>query len=480
MLNNIEDKSGYISKLPILIWVALVLIVGWFKWSFHELWKDEWQAWFVAKDMPLGQMLNFTSYDGHPALWYLYLKVFSPLSHMIGDVNTINIAHLLTVAGGLYFLIVRFRLPLILRVILAMTYFIGFEYAIINRGYFLAILFVFWAVDIIVRGTHKVHLLGIVLFLLCQTEVYGLFMSICLSIYLCVQGGKLSTFLLSRTGKWMMAGCFVFLLSVFPRDRSHIVKAQFSDLNAVERLGVAFQGNTVNTYIIGATDDTAHHGVNQWGLLLGLIVIGGLYYVFRSHSKLLYLMMTYIVMAIVFSTIFYLGGVRQWGMGFVFLIALLELRTLDLKVDWQSGLVVGIFCVFGMVHGLKAFKTDIQIPFTNAKAVGEFLAINVPPKVPVLSMNKFQTTSAIGYAGRKFYELPDGVEFNHFRWLEKIYLPAEEEMRLFAKFKNVGGLVIISGTKIDQVRYPNAQLWKSFDSENYKRENFYLYSLKTQ
>jgi hypothetical protein len=464
--------------LPILVWCLLVACIGWFKWNFHELWKDEWQAWFVAKEMSISQLVNFTYYEAHPILWYLYLKFFSPLHHLIGDVSTINFAHLVSVAGGLYFLIVRFRLPLLIKVLFALTYFVSFEYAVVNRGYFLTIFLVFWAVDIIQRGISKPFHLGVILFLLCQTEVYGVFMALCLGLYLLQKEVNKLAFLGSTIGKWLIAGCIVFVISVFPRDQAHIAKAQSKQPDMAETVLIALQGNLSNTFTIGVTDDTARYGVNYLGVIISLFVVVGLYFLLKNEKKMLYSFASYLAMAIVFSSIFYIGGVRQWGMGFIFFIALLELRGLDLKLDWQPSAIVVIFCIFGMIHGMKAFHQDFKIPFTNAKTAGEYINTHVPIKVPVLSLNKFQTTPVIGYAGRNFFELPEGKEFNYFRWLDKIYLPTEREIKLFAKYKNVGGLVLISPDKIDLARFPGAQLWQSFDAPNFKDEKYYLYTIK--
>lgn len=48
-----------------------------------------------------------------------------------------------------------------------------------------------------------------------------------------------------------------------------------------------------------------------------------------------------------------------------------------------------------------------------------------------------------------FNELPDGVEFSYFRWVDKVYLPTETELKLFAQFKGVGGIVTISPKPLD-------------------------------
>jgi hypothetical protein len=130
-----------------------------------------------------------------------------------------------------------------------------------------------------------------------------------------------------------------------------------------------------------------------------------------------------------------------------------------------------------IVHGFRAVKEDVLIPFTNAKEAGLFIMEKVPEKVPVVAINKFETAPVGGYAKRKFYELPSGTEFSYFRWVDKIYLPTESELKLFARYKNVGGLLVLSPSPLDQDRFPSAQLWKQFTSINYKDENYFLYSL---
>ena len=56
-----------------LIFLAIVGV----KFGYHEQWKDEWQAWFLARDLNVPDLLGFLYYEGHPALWYLWMKPFS-------------------------------------------------------------------------------------------------------------------------------------------------------------------------------------------------------------------------------------------------------------------------------------------------------------------------------------------------------------------------------------------------------------------
>ena len=46
-------------KINLLFWIIISIGLIVYKLSFHELWKDEWQAWLVARDLSLSNMLAF-------------------------------------------------------------------------------------------------------------------------------------------------------------------------------------------------------------------------------------------------------------------------------------------------------------------------------------------------------------------------------------------------------------------------------------
>lgn len=473
------------SKLPIqylnygfaLLFLAFI---AWFKWQHHELWKDEWQAWFVAKDKSIGDMLSFLYYEGHPALWYVYLKVFSIFANGSNDLLLLNVAHLLTVAGGLYLLFIRLRLPLLVKVMVALSYFLLFEYGIVNRGYYLVIVFVFWAAYLLSKKEYNAQMLAVVLFLLCQTEVYGVLMAIALGFYLLHQQYTSGQKLLSKPIWGLILGLGVFVISVFPREWGHIGRTSPQTWTWSQKLLVAIQGNLTNTYMPGATLDTFTYGSTALGLILAVLILVAMYYIFRKDKALLLTMAMFLLAVIAFSALIFTGGIRQWGMGFVFFVAMLAVRGWVWDKDKVVAGIVAVFCVFNMVYAFKAVREDYRIPFTNAKAAGLFIKAKVPEKVPVVALNKFDATPVIGYSGRKFYELPDGVPFSFFRWVDKIYVPTEPELQLFGKFKGVGGIILLSSSPIDAGRFPSAVLWQKFDALNYKNESYFIYTLSVQ
>jgi len=66
---------------------ALMVTAGFFAIALlgmlsHEMWRDEHQAWLVARDAnSLSQLLDNMNYEGNPALWHLFLYWITRVTH---------------------------------------------------------------------------------------------------------------------------------------------------------------------------------------------------------------------------------------------------------------------------------------------------------------------------------------------------------------------------------------------------------------
>jgi hypothetical protein len=80
-----KDNKQPMLRGVLMTLVALAMLL--LKFQYHELWKDEWQAWLMARDMGWGELLGSLYYEGHPALWYLYLKVWTSDQQRYGHVG---------------------------------------------------------------------------------------------------------------------------------------------------------------------------------------------------------------------------------------------------------------------------------------------------------------------------------------------------------------------------------------------------------
>ena len=455
----------------------------WFKFTHHELWKDEWQAYLVARDMGIGEMFAFLNYEGHPALWYVYLKVASIFSSAFvpHEESLIQLAHSLLLLASMYMLYVKVKAPIWVQLGVAVSYFFGFQYGIVNRGYILVILLGLVAVYQLQRQSDD-KWLAVTLFLLCQTEVYGVFVAGALLVYKLLPLTGTIVQSVQRIFTPIMGaalGLLVFVASVYPRgNRDDFSRAYNQDILSLDGLLTALQGNTTNAFLPGLVPDTNIGGWSGIGLILGILCIVALYLMLRRSAAAFLAMAAMLVVMIIFGTVIYSGGIRQWGATYV-VFALLSLLVSEQY--WRvDRLAIAIFCLIGgvqLVHNTRAHMRDHRLPFSITKQVGAFVSEKVPEAVPIVAINKFETAAVGAYADRELYELPTGKPFTYFKWLEKVYLPTQSELELFTRFKNVGGIVLISPTPVDRGRFPKAQLWKAFEDPTYKLERMYLYSV---
>lgn len=471
------------------LWAVFVLGVLIFKLSFHELWKDEWQAWFVATDMGLGEMIGFLNYEGHPPLWYLYLKVASIFQFAAPDSPEIiiQIAHWLVVAAAAWVWLLRLHMPWVYKILFLCTYHFAFEYGVVNRGYALVMLLSFLATDLIARQRFGDFRLPLVVFLLTQTEVYGLFIAGGFCFYILQAGGIkwseprkwLDTTIKRRSMGALALGTLLFLLIVWPRGRSdEFSQAYVSEAFSQTAILEGFQGLLANNFAIGFIPDTSAFGWSGLGLVLSVVSLIVVCAILAKRRRLLWTFLVTFVVFWLFSASFYGGGIRQWGNLFIFSLCLFVLVEPE-RWSWQNlrRWLLILLAVGPLLHAGRSLLRDAELPFTNALAAGEYLKEKVPANVPIVAMNKFEATPVIGYADRPFYELPSGEPFTYFQWLARIYLPAEQEFRLLAEYKRVGGLIVISPKPVDAQRYPNLKLWTTFAEDSYKPEKYWIYTL---
>jgi hypothetical protein len=454
-----------------------------YKILFHELWKDEWQAWFIARDMSLPKMFSFLYYEGHPSLWYIYLKIHTflhanILSFVSEDVY-FQAAHTIIIAIVFYFIIYKFRLTWLGRVFFLCNFFILFEYGIVNRGYVFFVLLSFLAIYLFSKPTLRILPFCIVIFLLCQAEVQGVIFACSLFFYQLLEKKQASIKdknLQFQLGT-LIFGIVCFLLTTYNTNQHLNDAFKTQKLSSSDAFLTSFQGLFANTFLIGWLPNTNIEGVQTVGILLSLLVLAAIIYLFFTDKKILLGYLSFAFVFQFFCSFFYVGGVRQWGTIFIVFLAYFYLYLSKKNlINGIKTLILSLLFASQIIYTATAFYKDYIYPFSNAKKTAAFLKQqNIPAQVPIVAINPFATSVLNGYLDRKLHTLPSGETFTYFEWLSKIYYPTEQELRLFAQFKKVKGLVIVTAKPLDAQRYPSAKLQARFDDFNLKNENFYVY-----
>ena len=151
----------------VLVGAALLVVA-----ARHEMWRDELQAWLIARDAPLPWNVAYNArYEGHPCLWYLVLWL---PAHLSPDPRAMQLVHILIASLGA-FLVFRFSpFPLTVKLALVASYFLFYEWGVLARNYALSALLVFALCTAFRRRWERFLTIAILLALLAQTNLHSL------------------------------------------------------------------------------------------------------------------------------------------------------------------------------------------------------------------------------------------------------------------------------------------------------------------
>jgi hypothetical protein len=156
-------------------WVVLVLYVAVVAFAavVHEPWWDEAQAWLLARDASVSDLLTvYLSYEGHPPLWYLILSIPAKAGLPYGAMKWTAI---LIATIGVALLLFRLKnVPLVVRALVPFSFFVAFQFTVVARSYVL-VPPILWALAAIYdRRARFFPLFVLLLIALSNVSVHGL------------------------------------------------------------------------------------------------------------------------------------------------------------------------------------------------------------------------------------------------------------------------------------------------------------------
>ena len=99
----------------------------------HEPWFDEAQAWLIARDSTLPELLTTRMrYEGTPPLWHLILL---PAVRLHLPYATLNVIAALISLVGVWLVVRRAPFPPVVRALLPFSFFIFYQYGVVARSY---------------------------------------------------------------------------------------------------------------------------------------------------------------------------------------------------------------------------------------------------------------------------------------------------------------------------------------------------------
>ncbi len=161
---------------------ALLLAFG---MRSHEMWRDEIQAWLLARDAPSWWgVLRTIRYEGHPGLWHLLLW---PVARLSWNPVWMQVVHGIIASAAVWVLVRHAPLRLPFRVALPFGYVLCYEWGVISRNYALSALLMFVFCALFARRWRSFPWAACALAAACHTNVHNLILVMVLTPLLMIE-----------------------------------------------------------------------------------------------------------------------------------------------------------------------------------------------------------------------------------------------------------------------------------------------------
>lgn len=300
-----------------LVWLVLAAWLA----SRHVMWRDEVRAFTLATsgDTPW-QMLRAIHGEGHPALWYLLLRTGHAV---VGNAALHGLAFLIGAGAAALF---AWRAPFRPAVV-ALVLFGAFclvEYTVLARNYGMAMLLIFVFAAAYPLRRRRGAVLGVLLALLCNTNVPAVLVAGALSLFwavelVCEDGWRWTP----AWRQWALAmalaalGVAACVAEVYPPYNDAAVAPLAGRMTPVTILLAAFN----ITAPLSALVPEAWWDWRLSTLLLAAMLVGGVLGLIRSPGGLVAAAVTVVALPLFFQLV-YPGGYRHQALFIVLLLAL--------------------------------------------------------------------------------------------------------------------------------------------------------------
>jgi hypothetical protein len=408
----------------------------------HEMWRDELQAWMVARDAhSIAELFQNVKYEGHPALWHLFLFALSSITH---DPFIMQVFHVL-IATTFVFLINRYApFTMITKILITFGYYSFYEYSIISRNYGLGFLFVVIILMLYKNRRQHYILISVVLFFLANTHVHALILSGLLAAVLLIDYiQKVRAGEFENIGAMKIALCCVIVISgwtasflqIKPEaDNSFPVNYPKAGEDNAARWTFAIYKIATTYYAIPKLEHLHFWNTNileplklkegveivdndKLNVFLPLVTFLIFFFCFLRKPLILAL---YTAGTLIFIYLFYYTALthsRYCSHLFVLLLACMWienyykeknysekwLNTLSVAGKKGGKILFTIVLVAGFIGGVGSYVKDLNAPFTASNELVDFLKENNYEEIKIYAVSDFIVSPVAGLLDRTLY-----------------------------------------------------------------------------
>jgi len=406
---NATDESAQ-SRRARPDWPNLVLLVAYalaigITIHFHAIWRDEMQAWLIARDSAdLPSLFHNLHYEGHAALWYLLLM---PLARLSRDPVLMQTLQFLVATTTVAMVLWRAPLSLFERALFPFGYFAFYEYAVKSRGYALGCLFVFLFCALWARRRQSPVAIALVLAMTANVDILFMILSIAAVLALIVDWLTVGP----ADGGKGDAGWPLYLLAIIVVSCGWTLAVATALPPSDSGVAGWFFGRSpyrLDRVLIVLSTLFTPHGLNWMSLPTVAILLVALIRYRENLPATAFLSTSVLGLLIFFYTRI---PPAPWRSGLI-VVAFTAAVWIDRVPATRASrkalvppVVFGIVLAFQAYAGVKAVWTDLRQPLSRGRDVARFIVEKGWARDPVVGALDYTTAPIVGYLGidRAYY-----------------------------------------------------------------------------
>jgi len=447
---------------------------------FHESWKDEANAWLIARDLNFFELIAQMKYEGHFILWYLIIASFAKLGF---PYFTLKIISWIIMNINVWLILKKAPFKYITKILLIFSSAFIYWYVAIPRVYCLIPLaIILIAISYKTRKQKPInYMLSILLLANTHIIMYGLV------------GVLLLEFFIETIIKWKKSKqipkreIISFAVAVVAIFISILPLIGCLETNSMVEHRMKFLSMSWKA-IVKTTEQVIIYCTDYIFLTIPLLIIC-IIYELRYYTKNMFM----IIVSIAFQFAIYIlihPISEQRAVAIVFIILLFLWRQAETEIKDVKGkkivLIVAIALLgLNVVSGICNYKLEICNDYSGAEKLAEYIKNNIEPESIILCNDVPSAVSVIPYLNEniKFYSLKKREYFTYISWDDDLYKDCDNEKVIddFIKSSNGENNIYYLKIKIkeyEREEYENKGRQKIYESKDaIKNEQYVLYKL---
>lgn len=328
-----------------ILWSCIVIYLV----SKHVFWRDEVRALSLAlQGNNLVEFFEGLHGEGHPALWYLMLRLINSLIHAP---QSLPILAFIVAFASFMLLVFRSPFNLLLIMLIVMSNFALYEYSVMARNYGISMLILFIIAVCYEKYRNSGVVLGLLLFLLANCNVHSVILAGSFLMFWLFDSLSIMSINRHRFFRFFSLNTFIVAIGVvicfvtiYPpfNDAAMSYGANQFTLKAFLST-IFFPGYSMDLL-------TPKLLIDKYTLLSTALLYGSTLVLIKRPSALISTCVTLIVFSCFFRFI-YPGGYRHQALWLVFLISMYWISLNSKKHDLQ---------ISSDSSGMKLGKSNIQ------------------------------------------------------------------------------------------------------------------------